>query len=391
MMIIERSFRKLNVDREDMKKKNRGTVLRLVATEDCSSRIELSKKMNLTKTAISKIVAELIERGFLTETKKHENTELGRNPIGLDIARTAPVFIGLLIMRDYCEAVLCDMKLDIIKSEKISKNWSDQDELMETVYSLMDQMILGVDNVGGIGVASIGPLDSIEGVIENPPFFNGIHDVPIKKMLEIRYNLPIFCDNDNQSSALAEQLYGCGKGYNDILLVGLENGVGCGIIVGNSKYRSSSGYTPEIGHMSIDYQGEKCVCGSRGCLELYLNSREVLKRMREITGKFYDYRTFCDMYEELGLDSLFEELADKLAAGLVSVVNILNPELIVIGHSGVWWPEKYLELLEQRVNERKFSNHQTKILVKKASFLDKTAVLGGACNAIEQLFQGELL
>ena len=82
-------------------------------------------------------------------------------------------------MRDFCEAVLCNLKLEILRSEKISRGWKDQEELMETVYSLADQMMLGTDRAGGIGVACIGPLDSIEGVIESPPYFNGIHDVPL--------------------------------------------------------------------------------------------------------------------------------------------------------------------------------------------------------------------
>ena len=157
----------MNADREDMKKKNRGTVLKLIATGRCSSRIELSREMHLTKTAISKIVTELMENGYLIETKKQENADLGRNPIGLGIADTAPLVIGILIMRDFCEAVLCNLKLEILRSEKISRGWKDQEELMETVYSLADQMMLGTDRAGGIGVACIGPLDSIEGVIES--------------------------------------------------------------------------------------------------------------------------------------------------------------------------------------------------------------------------------
>lgn len=381
----------MNADREDMKKKNRGTVLKLIATGRCSSRIELSREMHLTKTAISKIVTELMENGYLIETKKQENADLGRNPIGLGIADTAPLVIGILIMRDFCEAVLCNLKLEILRSEKISRGWKDQEELMETVYSLADQMMLGTDRAGGIGVACIGPLDSIEGVIESPPYFNGIHDVPLAKLLEERYHLPVFCDNDNQSAALAEKLFGIGRGYQDIFLTGLSSGVGCGIIIGNEKYQSSSGYTPEIGHLSIDYQGEKCVCGNRGCLELYLNSRTVLKRMREATGKFYDYKTFCEQWENLEIGGIFEDLVEKLSSALVSVVNILNPDLIILGHDGVWWPQRYVQQLEELVNERKFSNHQTRTKIVKASYLDKTAVLGGACNAIQQYFQGELL
>lgn len=380
----------MNADREDMKKKNRGEVLRLIATKRCRSRIELSKTMGLTKTAISKIVTELMENGFLIETKKQENAELGRNPIGLDIAETAPLQIGVLIMRDYCEAVLCNMKLDILKHQKVYQTWNTKEELMETVYSLVDQMLYDAENVGGIGVASVGPLDIIEGVIEAPPFFHGIHDVPVVSLLKERYDLPVFCDNDNQSAALAEKLFGNGRGYKDILLVGLANGVGCGIIVGDETYQSHSGYTPEIGHLSIDYQGPECVCGNRGCMEVYLNSVAVLKRMREATGKFYDYKTFCQLWEQPEIGEIFEELVQKLAAGLISAVNILNPELIILGHNGAWWPEKYLKMLETEINERKFSNRQTEIRVVPASCAEKTAVLGAVCNLLARYFQGEM-
>ena len=381
----------MNTDREDMRKKNRGMVLRLIATGRCSSRIELSKSMGLTKTAISKIVTELMESGFLTETKKQENAELGRNPIGLDIADTAPLLMGILIMRDYCEAVLCNMKLEIIKHKKVYQNWNTKEELMETVYSMADQMLYDARNVGGIGVSCIGPLDNIEGVIESPPYFHGIHDVPVVKLLKERYGLPVVCDNDNQSAALAEKLFGNGKDSRDILLVGLANGVGCGIISGDEKYQSSSGYTPEIGHLSIDYKGEKCVCGNRGCLELYLNSITVQKRMREATGKFYDYKTFCQLWEQPEVGAIFEDLVEKLSAALVSVVNILNPELIIIGHNGAWWPKKYLAMLEEEVNSRKFSNRQSRIRVVPAFYSDTTAVLGGVCNILMGYFQGEML
>lgn len=381
----------MNADREELKKKNRGAVLKLIATGRCSSRIELSRSMGLTKTAISKIVAEMMEKDFLEETQKQENMDPGRNPIGLDIAKTAPLLVGVLVMREYCEAVLCNMKLDILKHRKVYRDWSTEEELMETVYALTDQMVCGAKNVGGIGVAAIGPLDSIEGIIESPSYFHGIHDVPIMRLLKERYSLPVFCDNDNQSAALAEQLFGNGKKYQDILLVGLANGVGCGIIVGNKKYQSSSGYTPEIGHMSIDYKGETCVCGNRGCLELYLNSVTVLKRMQEKTGKQYDYKTFCGMWEQPGIGEIFEDLAGKLSAALISIVNILNPELIIIGHNGVWWPEKYLHMIEEKINEQKFSNRQGRIRVEKAYYLERTAVLGGVCNILERYFQGELL
>lgn len=382
---------KLHMSREELRKKNRGQVLRLIATGECSSRIDLSKKIGLTKTTISKIVTEMMKLDFLVETAKRENTELGRNPIGLDISDKAPRIAGILIMRKSCEVVLCDMKLNIIKNDKIYREWGTETELMETVYGLMDQMLLREENVGGIGVASIGPMDSKKGKIVNPPFFHGIHDVEIGKALNERYKLPVFCDNDNQSAALVEKLYGNGRNNQDILLVGIASGVGCGIIVGNEKYQSNSGFTPEIGHLSIDYKGKECVCGNRGCLEVYLNSDGVLKKMQEATGKFYNYRTFCELTDLAAVDEILCDLVEKLSTALVSIENILNSELIILGHDGVWWPDKYLNMIEEAVNKRKFSNKRSRTKVRRAYYLEKTAVLGAVCNVLEQYFCGEML
>ena len=81
---------------------------------------------------------------------------------------------------------------------------------------------------------------------------------------------------------------------------------------------------------------------------------------------------------------------EKLAAGLVSAVNILNPELIILGHNGAWWPEKYLYMLEEKINSRKFSNKQTKIRVVPAFYSETTAVMGAVCNMLTKYFQGEM-
>lgn len=383
--------KKFDLNREDLRKKNRGIVLQYISTGECTSRIDLSKKMGLTKTAISNIVSELINSNYLIQTQKQENTELGRNPVGLDISPDAPKLVGILIMRTYCEAVLCNMKLNILKINKKYHDCENKLQLMETIYGLLDEILLGEKNIGGIGVASIGPLDSKEGKIGAPPYFHGIHDVEIGRLLQKRYGLPIFCDNDNQSAALAEKLFGNGKNYQDILFIGIANGIGCGIIIGNEKYQSSSGYTPEIGHMPINYHGSKCICGNNGCLELYINSRTILKRMQTATGKFYNYKTFCELTNNIKIDEILCDLIEKLTVGLVGVINLLNPDLIIIGHDGVWWPDRYLNMLEDGINIRKFSNKATRTKVSRAYYLEQTAVLGAACNVLSQYFNGQLL
>lgn len=387
----EQGLKKLGVNRENQKKINRGLVLKLIATQQCTSRIELSRMTGLTKPAISQIVNELIERNYLIETEKENSSGLGRNPMGLNISPAAPRYAGVLIEREYCEVVLCDMQLNILKTKRVCKEWKNEKELTETVYALLDEILEKEDNVAGIGAASIGPVSIREGKIVRPLYFNDIHDVEIQRILEERYHLPVFFDHDNQSAALAEQLYGNGRGYQDILLVSVGRGVGCGILVKGERMHSHSGYAPEIGHISIDYNGIPCVCGNVGCVERYIDYTSVMKRFREATGLNLRYEEFCRLEDNKEIETIMLDVVHKLTSAIVSTLNILNSEIVLLCMDCDFWPEKYISLIENEINRRKFGNCGMTIPVKKTKFRDKTHVLGAAGNALNQVFRGELL
>lgn len=382
---------KLGVNRDNQKKINRGLVLKLIATGQCTSRIELSRVTGLTKMAISQIVTELISKDYVVEKEKENTTELGRKPVGLEISPKAPRYAGVLVQRGYCEAVLCDMQLNVLKTEKICREWMSAEELMNAVYALLDGILEGEEHVAAIGAASIGPVSVKEGMIVHPLYFNDVSDIPIRSLLEERYHIPVYFDHDNQSAALAEQLFGNGRDYQDILLVSVGRGVGCGIVVDGARVHSYTGYAPEIGHISIDQKGIPCVCGNVGCLERYVNSVDILKRFRAAWGKDLSYSEFCSMTDEPVIDEIMKDLLEKLLQGIVSTLNILNSQIVLLGMDCAYWPEKYVEYLEREINKRKFGNREMQIPVRKTRFLHQTQVLGAACNAISQVFKGELL
>ena len=224
-------MKKLGRNKEDQKRSNWGLVLKLLATGRCSSRIDLAKTTGLTKPAISQIVGEFINKNLVEESEKEIRSELGRNPTKLIISSKAPKFIGILIDRAYCAAVLTDLNLKVIRRKTLPNECVSEAELMSNVYQLLDLMLEEGQAVAAIGAASIGPVNVSEGMIVNPYYFRGIHDVKIKKRIEERYRLPVFFDHDNQCAALAEFLYGNGRNYQDILLVSVSRGVGCGMIV----------------------------------------------------------------------------------------------------------------------------------------------------------------
>ena len=378
------------VNRDYLKKSNRGLALKLIATKQCASRIELSKRMRLTKPAISTIVNELLERGYLVETQRHLTGEPGPNPVGLEIGPGAPKYAGVLIQRGYAEAAVCDMNMRIQRYERVEQTWKDNDDLMRNVFRLMDDMLDSNPDVAAIGVSSIGPIDVKRGRILRPLYFGGIGDIDVTAQLRARYGLPVYFDHDNQNAALVEQLYGNGRGYQDILMIGISRGVGCGIVSEGRRYHSSMGYTPEIGHVSIDGHGNRCICGNIGCLETYIVPHVIEAKVREATGRAMDYREICQAEGDPAVDAIMEEMIENLSTALVSLLNILNFEIVLLSLNAILWPDRYLKRLEDIINRRKFSNHEHRTLVRKAGFLDRTQVLGAVCNAIYACFEGDL-
>ncbi len=380
----------MGVNREFLKKSNRGLALKLIATKQCASRIELSKVMGLTKTAISQIAGELIEKGYLVETTRQLSSEPGPKPVSLEIGPAAPKYAGILIQRGYAEAALCDLNMHILKYERVERQWQDADDLMNTVYRLLDRVLDGEDNVPAIGVSSIGQVDVKRGRILKPLYFYGIENVEVTAPIEARYGRPVYFDHDNQSAALAEQLYGNGRGFQDILMIGIAQGVGCGIITGGHRHHSHYGLAPEIGHMSINAHGKRCACGNTGCLETYIKSPVIEEKVYRATGRAMSYREICQAEGNPAIAAIMEEMVMNLSCAVVSLLNILNFEIVILCLDSIYWPDRYVKMLEDQVNQCKFSNHENRTLVRKAGFLEKTQIIGAVCNAVSGIFQGDM-
>lgn len=373
----------------DSKYYNRGLILRLIATGECRTRIELARATGLTKMTVTNIVAEFLEKKILTECEEEQTEVCGRNPILLQISEQAPKVIGLLIFRDRMEAVLCDFRMNILKRARVDFLELTEQQLVENAFELIDRMLQKENHVAGIGVAVIGPVDINTGTILNPVRFYGIKNLPILQILKDKYALPVYLDHDNNSAALAEKLYGVGKNAQDFIFLGISNGIGSGIISDGEVYHSRRGLESEIGHVSIDYRGPLCSCGNRGCLEMYASAFVIQRQLQEKTGRQESYASFCRR-KEPETEEIFEDMIEKISAALVSSIHILQPELIVLGHECIEWDDGYVKMLEDRINEKKMAKDSQIIPVKKAYFGKEAQLTGAAANVMIQIFKGNI-
>lgn len=383
---------KAGKNRSDYKRVNRGLVLKMVATGQCTTRSDLVRYTGLSKMAISNIVTSMINQNLLVETGTSRSEELGRRPAGLAISEKGPKIAGLVIHRNRCDAVLCDLTLKVYRRESVPMMMEmNQEKLLSLVYQALDTVLQGSDNVVAIGLSSIGPISIQEGMILKPYYFYGIENVKIVDFVSQRYNLPVFFNHDNQSAVLAESLYGNARNYRDVLFVGIGRGVGCGILADGKQYCNSRGLPPELGHVSIDVNGRLCTCGNRGCIETYIRTPELLKKLQYHTGKFYSLEAFGAMEGNEMVESVFNDAVNRLSTAIVNIVNMLNSELILLGNDAVCWPDRHIAVLEEQINRRRFVEWDRPILVKRAYFMRDAALMGAACNAASQIFDGKLI
>lgn len=370
------------------KSHNRGLVLRLISTGAGITRQQITNSTGLTKMTTTNIVTELMQSGIVSEAEvKNEN--VGRNPTLLMIAPTAPKVIGVTISRKKLDVVLSDMALGILEHKSVFLETEDNQSLLEKIVQLIDTIDCDMENVAGIGVASIGQWDIREKKLINIINFGKVGNLHIGKELEKKYRKPVFVNNDMNAATMAEKLFGNGRDLRDFIYLGITNGIGAGIVTDNMLYQQSSGMAGEIGHMGIDSEGERCACGNRGCLELKASIPVVEKRLHKATGLELTFENYCNLPLTPEMNEIFLDMMDKIAYAMVSVINLLNSQAIIIGNEGCYLPEIYMSYMEKIINEMKYSpiGH---VKVMKTAFSINTSVYGSVCCVLNNIFTGSL-
>ena len=379
----------------DLKYRNRGIVLRLIANESLS-RVDITKRIGLTRMTVTNIVNELIEENYIVEGEVEEKARAGRNPVFLEVSKKSPLALGLHIGRNLLSVILTDIKLNCLYSKKISLENESTESLKKKIYQLIDGALKYYSDVFsertllGLGISSMGPVDPVKGEILNPIDFFSISDLPLCQLLKKKYKIPVYIENDMNASALAEHLKGCGKNCESFVYLGITNGIGAGVIVNHHLYGKDSISVGEIGHMSINFDGPVCSCGNRGCLESYAKMPVILERLKKASGNdSITYEDFLELSEDPACDEVFLDVIEKFAVALVNAVNLLDPERIVIGHEGVFLPQKYLAILQEQIEKRILSKGYREVKVLHSAFSLSAPLYGSAAIILNRLFSGQ--
>ncbi len=280
------------------------------------------------------------------------------------------------------------------------------ERLFLLIDELLDQEITEVDEFSGVGIACAGAIDTDRGMIAQSPNLPGWYDIPLAEIVAERCKVDTYLINDASAAALGEFRFGAGKGVKDLILITLGTGIGGGIIIDGELYLGACGSAAEIGHMIVDVNGPPCACGSHGCLESFASgtavSRNAFNRIKlgeesiiigmvdgeieEITAETVG--TAALEGDRLARD-IYSRAAYYLGVGLVNLVNIFNPEMIIVGGGMMEQQELLLEPAIQVVRDRAFRISAEAVQIVAAHLGNEAGVYGAAAYALEHVARRE--
>jgi glucokinase len=254
----------------------------------------------------------------------------------------------------------------------------------------------------GVGVGLPGLVDAEKGMMRSSEnYVPEFHEVPLADRLAAQTSLPAFVDNDVNALALAEWIFGLGRGATSFVLLAIGTGIGGGMVLNSELVRGHSGYAGEFGHMTVNFRGPLCVCGGRGCMATYLDGTQIAAQARTLfhrraAGRDPRAVTTAMVFDAAAAGDrlatrIVDEACEALAAGLGAIVNAFNPQVLVVT-GGV---AKSLAPLETDIVRRIGSYAlwpalaETRIAIAPSD--KRTTVRGGAALVLYELARRERL
>jgi glucokinase len=247
--------------------------------------------------------------------------------------------------------------------------------------------------VEAVGIGCGGPLDAERGVLIAPPHLPGWRDVPINELALRAFERPVTLENDATAAAAGEHRWGAGAGVRHMVYLTISTGVGGGVVIDGSLYRGASGNGGELGHVTVDWRGRRCRgCGRLGCLEAYVSGTSIAERAREagLPHATSEEVAAAARDGEPAARALWEETVEALACGLISIVNLFEPELVVLGGGVTRSGAFLLDPVRAAVREGAMRPAGEAVDVVVSPLGDRVGVLGAAAIVYDRAATGDV-
>jgi glucokinase len=321
-------------------------------------------------------------------------TESKRYAVGVDLGGTNIVFA----VTDLKAKALCKLKMPTLAQEGSAAVIG---RIAKGVEEVLVRSKVRSSQIQCLGIGSPGPLNARTGVVYDMPNLPGFHNLPLRDLVQGKTGFKSFLENDAKAAALGEKWAGAARGVENMIMLTLGTGIGGAILLKHELYAGADNSAGEFGHMVIDPDGPLCGCGRRGCLERYASAtalvataRQALSGgtpslLRKLSGGRPEAVTSLMVHQAVKrgdklAKKLWAELVDRLGTGIANLINIFNPDCVVLGGGLMLADHDLLLPLRANVRSKAFAQPARRAKIIAAKLGEDAGVIGAAAVGISR-------
>lgn len=371
-------------------------------------RVQLAKELAVSPASVTTITGELLEAGLIEEVaapRDGETAGRGRPAVALGVRAGAHRIAGMKLSDREHTAVIVDFAGNLIADDVIPRRPGPMtiDEMLAAVETLLDRVCrkggVARGDLSAIGMGVPGFVDMAEGRVMWSSVLRD-RQVPLAEIVTARLGVPVSVDNDANLVALAELWFGAGRGLSDFAVVTIEHGVGMGVVMNHRIYRGARRLGMELGHTKVQLDGALCRCGQRGCLEAYIADYALAREastalnwghregqpINVLLESLYDHAKAGDAIAR----SIFRRAGRYLAVGLANVVNLFDPELIILSGERMRYDYLYASETLAEMDSLVISTGRPRLPIEIHAWGDLLWAHGAAALALSAVTEGIL-
>ena len=378
------------VAQAEIRRRNLSRMLRELHLRGPFSRSELAVELNLNRSTVASLIGELVARGLVWERRRTKGLPQapGRPSPVVELRRDGPRALAVDLATDWIGAAVIGLGSAVIGSTRRDHSLANTDpaRIVDELHGLVRPLLEGLDggpHIIAIGVSVPGAVRAEDGYLHHAPNL-GWRDVPMGDLIRERFrglDVPVFVGNDADLAASAEHLRGSGRGSDDFICLWGEGGIGAGLVVGGRSLTGAAGYAGEVGHLTVDPNGNLCHCGARGCWEAEVGEEALLRRSgRDPLGgtrALADLLSAADRGDQVALAAIAES-GRWLGVGLAGLVNVFNPTRVSLGGLYARIFPYVKEAVVRELDSRAMPAPRAMVELRTAQLGAKTLLLGAA-------------
>ncbi|HRQ41426.1 MAG TPA: ROK family transcriptional regulator [Chloroflexota bacterium] len=367
------------------KQHNSRLILKMIYDQQEISRADIARETSLTRTTVSSIVADLMDEGLVLETGLGPSIG-GKPPRLLRLAEDARQLLCLDLSASYFRGALVNLRGEITRRVDVAVDGRTAAAALSLVHDLISQLWARTNApLLGIGIGTPGLVDAQCGIIVDAVNL-GWHDLPLRSLLEERYDLPVSVGNDSHVAALASYSFDP-HDTDNLVLIKAGRGIGAGIVLGGQLFVGDGFGAGEIGHVTVVEDGELCSCGHRGCLETVASIRGILQQVAAQTGQPSPTWEEVVQAAQAGdgrIHSILHQAGAHMGTAVAHLIGILNIQQIVIAGQLSRAGEPFLAGIHTTVNQRVLPAMAAGTHISYTTLGDDVVLMGASALVLKQ-------